>query len=127
MKVISDQSRAKPKFRGIFHGVSTIVRKQGLRGVYQGLVPTVLKQGSNQAIRFFVVEMLKDQYRGEDKKLPVPTLVTGVFGALGGAASAFGNSPIDVVKTRLQGFEAHKYRGTVDCIIQIARNEGFKG
>jgi len=36
-----------------------------------------------------------------------------------------GNTPIDVVKTRMQGLEAHKYKGTFDCFIQIARKEGF--
>lgn len=74
----------------------------GLKGTYQGLTPTILKQGSNQAIRFFVVESLKDLYRGDDKKKPIPTPVVGCFGAIAGAASVFGNTPIDVIKTRMQ-------------------------
>ena len=74
----------------------------GLHGVYQGLTPTIMKQGSNQAIRFFVMETMKDWYRGEDKNKKVPTLLTGLFGATAGAASVFGNTPIDVIKTRLQ-------------------------
>jgi solute carrier family 25 citrate transporter 1 len=74
----------------------------GIRGVYQGLVPTILKQGSNQAIRFFVMETLKNWYRDGDPKKPVPLYVVGAFGALAGACSVFGNTPIDVIKTRLQ-------------------------
>jgi hypothetical protein len=74
----------------------------GLHGIYQGLTATILKQGSNQAIRFFVMETLKDWYRGEDKAKKVPTLITGLMGATAGAASVFGNTPIDVVKTRMQ-------------------------
>ena len=42
--------------------VDSLVRT-GIRGTYQGLTATMLKQGSNQAIRFFVMESLKDQYR----------------------------------------------------------------
>lgn len=61
-----------------------------------------MKQGSNQAIRFFVMETMKDWYRGGDNNKPVPKMIVGVFGAFAGAASVFGNTPIDVVKTRMQ-------------------------
>ncbi len=99
----------------------------GLRGTYQGLTATMLKQGSNQAIRFFVMESLKEQYRKYKLKGPndpVPVLITGVFGLIAGAASVFGNTPLDVVKTRMQSLEAAKYKSTLDCAIQIMRNEG---
>lgn len=65
-------------------------------------MPTILKQGSNQAIRFFVMETLKDWYRGGDNTKNVPKVVVGAFGVCAGAASVFGNTPIDVVKTRMQ-------------------------
>ncbi|PAA59827.1 hypothetical protein BOX15_Mlig005712g1, partial [Macrostomum lignano] len=128
VKFINDQNSANPKFRGFFHGVREIVREQGLRGCYQGLTATMMKQGSNQAIRFLVVESLKDWYRGyrgdTDNTRPIPKLLTGMFGAVAGAASVFGNTPIDVVKTRMQGLEAHKYRSTAHCFVKIWREEG---
>jgi len=34
---------------------------------------------------------------------------------------------IDVVKSRMQGLEAHKYKGTMDCVAQIMKNEGIGG
>lgn len=125
VKFINDQNSTNPRFRGFFHGVREIVKQEGIRGTYQGLTATIMKQGSNQAIRFFVMETLKDWYRGGDPNKKVNKLVTGVFGAFAGAASVFGNTPIDVVKTRMQGLEAKKYKGTVDCFMQIAKNEGF--
>ncbi|XP_064612537.1 tricarboxylate transport protein B, mitochondrial-like isoform X2 [Liolophura sinensis] len=124
VKFIHDQTSANPKFRGFFHGVREIVRQQGFKGTYQGLTPTILKQGSNQAIRFFVVESLKDLYRGDDMKKSIPTPVVGCFGAIAGAASVFGNTPIDVIKTRMQGLEASKYKNTLDCAVQIMKHEG---
>ncbi|CAD6996434.1 tricarboxylate transport protein, mitochondrial [Ceratitis capitata] len=124
VKFINDQRSANPQFRGFFHGVSTIVKQEGFGGVYKGLTPTILKQGSNQAIRFFVMESLKDLYKGDDPNKNVPKLVVGAFGAVAGAASVFGNTPLDVVKTRMQGLEASKYKNTADCALQIWRNEG---
>lgn len=105
VKFIHDQNSANPKYRGFFHGVREIVREQGPGGVYKGLTATIIKQGSNQAIRFFVMESLKAEYRhinGKDHNAPVPILLTGLFGLIAGAASVFGNTPVDVVKTRMQ-------------------------
>ena len=48
----------------------------------------------------------------------------GGFGAFAGAASVFGNTPIDVVKTRMQGLEASKYKSTMDCFVKIWKHEG---
>lgn len=48
------------------------------------------------------METLKDWYKGGDNTKSVPKVVVGVFGAVAGAASVFGNTPIDVVKTRMQ-------------------------
>ncbi|CAO2631115.1 Tricarboxylate transport protein, mitochondrial [Lemmus lemmus] len=121
VKFIHDQTSPNPKYRGFFHGVREIVREQGLKGTYQGLTATVLKQGSNQAIRFFVMTSLRD-----NPNKPMNPLITGVFGAIAGAASVFGNTPLDVIKTRMQGLEAHKYRNTLDCGLQILKNEGPK-
>uniref|UniRef100_A0A803VYT4 Citrate transport protein n=1 Tax=Ficedula albicollis TaxID=59894 RepID=A0A803VYT4_FICAL len=124
VKFIHDQTSPNPKYRGFFHGVREIVREQGLRGTYQGLTATVLKQGSNQAIRFFVMTSLKNWYKGDNPNKAMNPFITGVFGAVAGAASVFGNTPLDVVKTRMQGLEAHKYRNTWDCAYQIMKHEG---
>ena len=51
--------------------------------------------------------------------------MVGAFGAVAGAASVFGNTPIDVVKTRMLGLDAARYKNTLDCFIQIAKHEGF--
>ncbi|XP_017770279.1 PREDICTED: putative tricarboxylate transport protein, mitochondrial [Nicrophorus vespilloides] len=124
VKFINDQRLAKPQFKGFFHGVVTIVKAEGFGGVYKGLFPTILKQGSNQAIRFYTMETMKDLYKGGDKNKPVPKPLVGLFGAIAGAASVFGNTPLDVVKTRMQGLEASKYKSTVDCAVQIWKHEG---
>ncbi|XP_077353128.1 tricarboxylate transport protein B, mitochondrial [Festucalex cinctus] len=124
VKFIHDQTSANPKYRGFFHGVRHIVRTQGLGGTYQGLTATVLKQGSNQAIRFYVMTSLRNWYKGDNPDKSMNPLITGTFGAVAGACSVFGNTPLDVIKTRMQGLEAHKYKDTLDCAVQIMKHEG---
>ncbi|CAN9501348.1 unnamed protein product [Ophioblennius macclurei] len=124
VKLIHDQCSLNPRYRGFFHGVSEIIREQGVRGTYQGLTATVLKQGTNQAIRFYVMNSLRNWYKGDDPRKEMHPIVTAMFGATAGAASVFGNTPLDVVKTRMQGLEAHRYKNTMDCAFQILKHEG---
>jgi len=113
-----------PQYKGFIHGVRTIIKQQGISGTYKGLVPTIAKQGSNQMIRFFVFGELTKLFTSEKNKELNP-LQRFICGGLAGAASVLGNTPIDVVKTRMQGLDASKYRNSIDCAVQIARNEGF--
>lgn len=62
--------------------------------------------------------------QGDDLNKPVPKLLVGAFGAVAAAASVFFNAPVDVVKMRMQGLEASKYKHTADCFTQIIKNEG---
>ncbi|XP_034665234.1 putative tricarboxylate transport protein, mitochondrial [Drosophila subobscura] len=124
VRFISDQRSAKPKYKGLFHGIGQIFKSEGIGGIYKGLPATVVKQGSNQAIRFFVLFSLKDLYTGKDRTKSVPKVLVGIFGAIAGAASVFGNNPIDVVKTRMQSLDAAKYKNSVDCALKIIRHEG---
>ncbi len=48
-------------------------------------------------------------------------------GGLAGAASVYANTPVDVVKTKMQGLDASKYKGSLDCAKQIVAQDGFKG
>lgn len=59
----------------------------GVGGVYKGVTATVMKQGSNQAIRFFVMESLRDWYKGGDRNKPVPKYIVALFGGVAGMYS----------------------------------------
>lgn len=128
VKLIHDQlSRAKPDrlYKNFFHGVYTIVRQNGLRATYQGVVPTIMKQGSNQMIRWPVYKGMQRYLAPEGDVSKLNAFHTALCGAVAGAASVYGNTPIDVVKTRLQGLDAAKYNGTLDCVKKIYRDEGL--
>uniref|UniRef100_A0A1I8NF84 Citrate transport protein n=1 Tax=Musca domestica TaxID=7370 RepID=A0A1I8NF84_MUSDO len=125
VKFINDQRSPNPRYKGFVHGVGCIIKAEGIGGIYKGLTPTILKQGSNQAIRFYVLLSLKDLYTGNNNNKSVPKPLVGIFGAIAGAASVFCNTPLDVVKTRMQGLEASKYLNTFDCAVKILKNEGI--
>ena len=79
VKFINDQRSANPKFKGFFHGVSSIVKQEGISGVYKGVTATIIKQGSNQAIRFYVMETLRELYKGDDPNKHTPKVVVGMY------------------------------------------------
>ena len=74
-------------------------------------------------IRFFVYD---DSKKFLVNYLP-ETLAMFISGGLAGAASVMGNNPIDVVKTNMQGLDAHKFKGPIDCAAHIAKTEGLRG
>ncbi|KAL6065715.1 Solute carrier family 25 member 1 [Balamuthia mandrillaris] len=133
VRLIHDRLSEKPRFRNTFHGITTILREQGFSGVYKGLTATIIKQGSNQAIRFPVYYYLKNQILGDpkadfSKNGVVWGNIQGLFvGAVAGAASVVGNTPIDVIKTKMQGFESQRYGGMGNTIRLIWKEEGFMG
>lgn len=53
-------------------------------------------------IRFFVYSNLKRWIQDGDNSKDIGNIRTFLIGGIAGAASVFGNTPIDVVKTRLQ-------------------------
>lgn len=102
-KLVSDMMTDKPQYKNIFHGVSTIVRENGLGGIYKGYSATLLKQSSNQGVRFVVytdTAKLLEQY------IHVKMVTDLLAGGFAGFCSVMANNPVDVIKTRLQGVQA---------------------
>jgi len=89
VKLIHDRFQPTPKYNGLFHGISTIIKQSGFGGIYKGLLPTILKQGSNQGVRFLVYEDTKNFTMANFTFFPavVNSLISG---GVAGAASVFG-------------------------------------
>ena len=110
-KLIHDKLSPVPKYRNVFHGIYSIASNQGFRGIYAAPIPTILKQSSNQGVRFVVFE---DAQKVMHQVIPFKVLADLLAGAFAGVCSTLLNNPVDVVKTNMQGLEAHKYKGFVD-------------
>ena len=48
-------------------------------------------------------------------------------GSCAGVVSVIANNPIDVIKTRLQGGESHRYKGVIHCGKAIMAEQGAWG
>lgn len=118
IKLIDDQFKsATPRFKGFFHGVSTIIKEEGWGGIYHGLTPTIFKVATAQATRFGVFMYIPAEWRKG-------ALRTAAAGAFAGGVSVVIFQGIDVIKSRMQGLDAHKYKSTMDCLSQLIKNEG---
>jgi len=118
IKLIDDMFKNEtPRFTGFFHGVSTIIKEEGFGGIYHGLTPTIFKVATAQATRFGIFMYIPAEYR----KGPLRTAAAGAFA---GGVSVLLFQGVDVIKSRMQGLDAHKYKSTMDCIQQLLKNEG---
>jgi solute carrier family 25 citrate transporter 1 len=119
VRLINDAFRTDgpPKYKSFFHGVRSIVSEYGLSGCYKGVVPTIIKVSTAQATRFGVFQCIP----AEKRDTPVKAAAAGAFS---GGVSVLLFQGVDVVKSRMQGLEAHRYKNTLDCVQQMLRNEG---
>jgi len=123
VRLIHDRIAGTNKYNGLFNGMSVIGKAEGFWGLYKGLGPTIMKQGSNQAIRFLVYnDLFKTLKRSMNE-----TVAMMIAGGCAGAASVYANTPVDVVKTIMQGERSSEFKGPIDCAKDIWKNEGVRG
>ncbi|XP_040013978.1 mitochondrial thiamine pyrophosphate carrier [Xiphias gladius] len=132
-------AQGEPKvYRNLRHAVSSMCRSEGVLTFYRGLSPTLMAVFPYAGLQFFFYNVFK--------KLLAPPPKAGnsggnlrslVCGSGAGMISKTITYPFDLFKKRLQvgGFEAARlrfgqvrsYSGLVDCMVQIAKEEGARG
>jgi len=124
-RVTDDMRRGTGNYSGSLDACVKILKNDGPAGLYRGVVPTIAKQATNQAVRFPTQFYFLKFMVGDDKEKQKNPIYNGLAGAVAGAVSVLVTMPQDTVKTRMQGEEAKKlYKGTMDCAMQIMKNEG---
>lgn len=123
-------------YRGPIHGVSVIVRNEGVRGIYRGIGCAYIYQillngcrlGFYEPMRAGLASLLLRDAQSQN-------LGINMFcGASSGIIGAAAGSPFFLVKTRLQSFSPfrpvgtqHNYRNALDGMRQIYGAEGLRG
>jgi len=109
-------------YKGPWHCVRTILRREGVGALYRSLPVTLLSNAPNLAVLAMVNESMKTAFgldRGFSGDLPWFFLCGGVAGVVAAAATC----PLDVVKTQVQT----RGMGTLECTQSIWRNHGIQG
>jgi solute carrier family 25 (mitochondrial citrate transporter), member 1 len=123
-KLIHDKLSENPKYRNVFHGMYTIGQQAGPGGMYKGAGATLMKQSSNQGVRFVVYTDTASWLSAYIDFKPVRDMLAGMFA---GFCSCMANNPVDVIKTKMQGLDAHKYNGIADVAKHIIAEDGYMG
>ncbi|XP_034450344.1 mitochondrial thiamine pyrophosphate carrier [Hippoglossus hippoglossus] len=133
-------AQGEPKvYRNMRHAVSTMCRSEGVLTFYRGLSPTLMAVFPYAGLQFFFYNVFKNLLAPPPPKSGNSggSLTSLVSGSGAGMISKAITYPFDLFKKRLQvgGFEAARlhfgqvrsYRGLVDCMVQIAKEEGVRG
>ncbi|XP_053299066.1 mitochondrial thiamine pyrophosphate carrier [Pleuronectes platessa] len=132
-------AQGEPKvYRNMRHAVSTMCRSEGVLTFYRGLSPTLMAVFPYAGLQFFFYNVFKNLLAPPAKSgKSGGSLTSLVSGSGAGMISKAITYPFDLFKKRLQvgGFEAARlhfgqvrsYSGLVDCMVQIAKEEGVRG
>lgn len=133
---LQDKGHQPHHYRGPLHGVSVIVRNEGVRGIYRGIGCAYIYQVLLNGCRLgFYEPMRKTLSQAIFRDEKVQSLGINMFcGAASGIIGAAAGSPFFLVKTRLQSYSPflpvgtqHNYRGAIHGLSVIYKGEGFSG
>ena len=127
-RMLSSAKQAPGAYQSVRQGTAHLWRTEGIPGFYRGLVPSLFGV-SHGAIQFMAYEQLKNHWSvargGKDHLTNLDFLTLSAVSKMFAGSITY---PYQVVRARLQTYDATvKYRGTVDVIKQVWRNEGLKG
>lgn len=118
------------RYRNTFHGMSVMIREEGLRSLWKGMVPTLQGIIPYAGVNFAVFETLK-QHAPKNERGEIGTITKLACGGLAGAIGQTVSYPWDVVRRRMQtvgfapGVPDLNYNGSWRAMKTIVRTEGF--
>lgn len=135
--VLSVPRSALLHFSETFQILFSIPKIEGWRALFRGLGPNLTAVVPSQAIKFYtygnVKRLLRDDFNHGQEAAWVHLTAAATQGVITGTVT----NPIWLVKTRLQLDKAkekgagsrtsRQYTNSLDCVLQIVRNEGFRG
>jgi len=111
------------QFNGIIDVYSKTLKSDGFVGLYRGFVISCVGIIVYRGFYFGLYDTLKPILLGEDAGV----LISFVLGYGVTVSAGLLSYPIDTIRRRMMmtSGEAVKYKGSIDCTVQIIKNEGF--
>lgn len=126
-RLAADIGRTEARqFRGIYHFLATIRKKDGFRGIYRGLPASLQGMVVHRGLYFGGFDTMKERL-SEESKLELPLWKRWTVAQAVTTSASLLSYPLDTVRRRMMmqsGTERPMYHGTLDCWRQIYRTEG---
>lgn len=115
------------QFRGIYHFLTTIRKRDGIRGMYRGLTASLHGMVVHRGLYFGGFDTIKEMM-SEESKLELPLWKRWAVAQAVTTSAGLLSYPLDTVRRRMMmqsGSEHPVYQGTLDCWRKIYRTEGL--
>lgn len=117
------------KYKGMFDCLAKVAKEEGAGALYKGLTPFVTHLTLKYALRFGLFEKIRVALNGGKTSASsnAQNFIAGL--AVGCIEATMIVTPFEVIKTRLQkqkGKTDLKYKGPIDVVIKVTREEGFR-
>jgi len=111
------------QFNGMIDVYVKTIKSDGIQGLYRGFVISCVGIVVYRGCYFGFYDTLKPIVLGEDAGL----MVSFALGYIVTISSGLISYPIDTIRRRMMmtSGEAVKYKGSIDCAVQIMKTEGF--
>lgn len=126
-RLANDAKSGKKGGERQFNGMVDVYRKtiasDGIQGLYRGFVISCVGIVVYRGFYFGLFDTLKPILLGESANV----LLSFALGYVVTISAGLLSYPIDTIRRRMMmtSGEAVKYKGSIDCTLQIVRNEGF--
>lgn len=116
------------QFRGIYHFLTTIFKKDGVRGIYRGLPASLHGIVVHRGLYFGGFDTIKEKLSEEQPEAKLALWKRWVAAQAVTTSSGLISYPLDTVRRRMMmqsGLDKPVYNSTLDCWKKIYMTEGF--
>eukprot|EP00040_Diaphanoeca_grandis_P026551 m.149049 g.149049 ORF g.149049 m.149049 type:complete len:342 (-) comp30633_c2_seq1:268-1293(-) len=100
----NNQPSSSANYRGLWHGLRSIVHAEGVAGLYRGFVPGLFgtMHGSIQFVVYEELKLWRNQTNNQSARTKLPPLDYIALAAISKAIAVTTTYPVQVLRTRLQ-------------------------